>query len=87
LEKIPNILNKQISCIDSGTGWVFKVVPSKKDFINKQSVEDHLQVSNEDNEYLKGVGTVCLWEGNWKDDKVTEIGWGILPRFLYLLLL
>lgn len=28
-----------------------------------------------------GVGTVCLWNGSYKEQDVVEIGWGVMPKY------
>jgi RimJ/RimL family protein N-acetyltransferase len=71
--QIPAILAKQVSYVDSDKGWVLKVVPEAQDLPGDGSLT--LQ------DVSRGVGTVGLWEGEWKGTAVTEICWGIAPKF------
>mmetsp|Transcript_16161 Transcript_16161/g.27311 ORF Transcript_16161/g.27311 Transcript_16161/m.27311 type:complete len:193 (-) Transcript_16161:1584-2162(-) len=69
-EKVPEILKKQIEGARSGRSWLYKVVP---DFgIDSKFTEVELSM---------GVGTVGLWTGSWKEEPVTEICWGIAPKY------
>lgn len=56
----------------SGKGWLYKVVPEHEDL-------EGISLTLE--EVSKGVGTVSIWQGDWKDQPVTEMGWGIAPPF------
>jgi RimJ/RimL family protein N-acetyltransferase len=71
--RFPAILAKQVSYMESDKGWVLKVVPEAQDLPGDGSLT--LQ------DVSRGVGTVGLWEGEWKGTAVTEICWGIAPKF------
>lgn len=65
-EKALSILEKQVQHMQSGSGWVYKIVPTNAAATAEEQA---------------GVGTVCLWSGQWRDEAVTEMGWGVAPRF------
>ena len=84
LAQIPAILAKQVSFVESGKGWVLKIVPDIEDLqenSNNASHQPPLSVEECEN----GVGTVCLWESYWDGpnggESITEVGWGVAPRF------
>lgn len=72
-EKIPGILARQIACNEKDSGWVFKMVPTFED-VNEGEFDA-------DPELLLGVGTVCIWTGEYKGQDVTEMGWGVLTKY------
>ena len=59
--------------MSSDKGWVYKIVPEVED-INTESTLTLDDV-------ISGVGTVGVWTGDWKDEPVTEICWGVAPKF------
>lgn len=71
--QVPSILEKQLSFVNSGKGWTFKVVPEQEDL----PVDGSLSLED----VSKGVGTVCIWEGSVDDAPATEMGWGIATPF------
>jgi RimJ/RimL family protein N-acetyltransferase len=71
LEKIPSILDKHIGYAEKGTSVTFKIVPTEEDL---ESYHCDLKTG-------EGVGTVCLWEGEFENQPVSEIGWGVATRY------
>ena len=73
-EKIPGILQRQVNCVQSDKGWVFKIIPEPQDW--KEGDENISQTEI-------AVGTVCVWTGY--DDKraveISEMGYGVLPHY------
>lgn len=59
--------------MESDKGWVLKVVPEAEDL----PADGSLKLED----VAKGVGTVGVWEGEWKETPVTEICWGIAPSY------
>lgn len=84
-EKAVAILEKQSNFMASDKGWVFKIVPDEDDWKGNVPTEPDPNGSQEYFEHElrweNGVGTVCLWTGEYKDNDVTEIGWGIAPKY------
>lgn len=79
--QVGSILAKQVSCMEQGKGWIYRIVPEEEDL--KASC-DGLTYNLEDRATLsKGVGTVCIWEGYWEERSVpiVEMGWGVVPRY------
>ncbi len=73
LEKVPEILAKHMACNEKNTGWVFKFVPTEEDVTAEELENDTVLAS--------GVGTVCIWEGEWNGNPVTEMGWGVMTKY------
>eukprot|EP01031_Cornospumella_fuschlensis_P035944 gene35944-43595_t len=73
-DKVPGILERQIDHVSQGKGWVFKIVPELNDFKGREVPEGAI-------DWTHGVGTICIWVGEYKDQPVTEIGWGVIPAF------
>jgi RimJ/RimL family protein N-acetyltransferase len=65
-EKVDGILNNQLSCVTNGKGLVYKIV-----------VHNHPDSPNE----KVAVGTCCIWKGYYKDEIVSELGYGILCKY------
>jgi RimJ/RimL family protein N-acetyltransferase len=61
-------LHKQLKFVESGKGWVFKIVLDDED-VNSTITSG------------TSVGTVCLWEGFFEEAVVTELGYGILCKY------
>lgn len=59
--------------MQSGKGWVYKIVPEPDDLPDGTSLQAK--------DIQGGVGTCGLWFGSWKDEPVTEICWGVAPKF------
>eukprot|EP01039_Chlorochromonas_danica_P002058 gene2058-2246_t len=79
-EKVPSILERQVSVMETGKGWVYKIVPDKNDW-RDPSCELCTTVDKNSISWVNGVGTVCLWRGSHKDEDITEIGWGVIPKY------
>ena len=77
MNKVPEILAKQVMYMETNKGWVYKILPDNEDIIDSKSM------SFTKDELLLGVGTVCIWEGYWeeRDQSIIEIGWGVAPRY------
>ena len=59
--------------MESGRGWVYKVVPELEDLPAGTTLTEA--------DISSGVGTVGIWGGEWKDQPVTEMCWGVAPKF------
>lgn len=76
--QVGSILAKQVSCMEQGKGWIYRIVPEEEDL--KALVDCNPE---ERATFSKGVGTVCVWEGYWEEHSVpiVEMGWGVVPRY------
>lgn len=74
-EEVIALLNKQVSHVEKGTAWVYKLVPTVDDVRENEITDDpSMQL---------GVGTVCIWTGycEEEDREVTEFGWGVMTKY------
>jgi RimJ/RimL family protein N-acetyltransferase len=74
-EKSEGMLQRHMRCNTNNTGWVYRIVPEAEDFTNPEDPA----LQNDD--WKRGVGSVCMWTGFHNDADITEIGWGIAPAF------
>lgn len=72
-DKIPGILARQVACNEKDSGWVLKMVPTEEDV-----EEGEL---DRDPELSLGVGTVCVWGGEFQGEPCTEMGWGVITKY------
>lgn len=68
-------LNAHMRCSASGSGMVYKIVPEAQDW----KVEDNEDIKSRGE--ANGVGTVCMWKSEYKDQPVVEVGWGVKQEF------
>ncbi|RYG99329.1 N-acetyltransferase [archaeon] len=73
-EKVPGILERQVNALVSGKGWIYKIVPEIEDWNGSNIPRSNI-------DWTRGVGTICIWSGEYKDQPATEIGWGVLPAY------
>lgn len=59
--------------MESGKGWVYKIVPDAEEIPQGSALQPA--------DIAGGVGTCGIWKGYWKDETVTEICWGVAPKF------
>lgn len=84
-EKVVDILQRQANYMASEKGWVYKIVPDEDDWGGNLPTEI---VADQPSDYFQndlcwrsGVGTVCLWFGEYKGSPVTEVGWGVVSKY------
>jgi RimJ/RimL family protein N-acetyltransferase len=80
-ERTHKMFQSHLNHSNSGKGKILKVIPEDEDFEEKFSIVQSMKEDEDYFDYHRGVGTVCVWHGFFQDKVVTELGWGILPRY------
>lgn len=68
-------LNAHMRTNAAGSGMVFKIVPEADDW--KETDDESLRIRGE----TQGVGSVCMWDSEYKDAPIVEVGWGVYKDF------
>lgn len=71
-DKIPGILQRQVSCMQTNKGWVYKILLEQAD---SSSVTDDM--------HNVAIGTICVWTGfdEKRQEEISELGYGVLPQY------
>lgn len=75
-EAAESMLKAHIRYHSAGKGMTFKIIPDVEDWPETERANSELVASGQ-----LGVGTVCIWQSEYKDEPCVEMGWGVARVF------